>query len=100
MTNKGANAFGANSDAYAYDGSNDSATAIGAHTIAFAGSGNNDSASVLDPFSTDGSQAAALNGDGNFASVFGDNDSASASGWYHVYLGNNIAEVFGTGKLG
>lgn len=64
------------------------------------GSGNNDSASVLDPFSTDGSQAAALNGDGNFASVFGDNDSASASGWYHVYLGNNIAEVFGTGKLG
>ena len=92
-----ATAIGTDSDAFAYAGNQDSATAMGTDAVVFAGNGNSDTASVVDPTGTDGSDASALNGDNNFASVFGDGDAASASGWYNVYPGgNNIAEVFGT----
>jgi hypothetical protein len=75
-------------------GSFDVASAFG-NAFAAAGDGNFDNAVTFDPFGTITSAAFAEHGSGDYASIFGDGDSAMAGGPGNLLGNGDIAAVFG-----
>jgi hypothetical protein len=63
-------------------------------------SGNFNFASIFDPFGTNGGDASAGTGNGDFAYVVGDGDLDRAGGVASTLLGSyDIAEIFGNGGM-
>jgi hypothetical protein len=83
------------------EGNFDRASADGTDTHAVAGAGNGDVATVFDPTGTVGSEAEAIYGNGDLASVVGDHSTAYAGGVLGLLGNDDVASVVDpTGTLG